>query len=77
MDLVTINMSQKLKFIGIHAFAGCKALQVIEFPKSITEIHSTAFKGCASLKKVLFPKDKEKLAMEYEEYFEKRTIELV
>ena len=39
--------------IGSYAFDGCRKLQVLELPDSITEIGSRAFKNCKNLEMIL------------------------
>lgn len=44
-----------LEYIGEHAFAGCKSIQTICIPQSVTSIGKFAFKGCTSLEKIYIP----------------------
>lgn len=39
--------------IGAHAFDGCKKLEYVSLPKSVSEIGTSAFDGCTSLSGVM------------------------
>lgn len=41
--------------IGDHAFEGCKALQTIALPDSVTKIGNDAFANCTSLERIVLP----------------------
>ena len=49
-NLRTVHFSDKVKSIGVHAFAGCIRLSKVELPDSIEQIGAFAFDFCTSLK---------------------------
>lgn len=54
INLVTIDISDKIETIGISAFEGCTALERITIPDSVTRIRTRAFKDCTSLDIISF-----------------------
>lgn len=55
-SLKTIALYDDLKEFGSSAFAGCKNLTSVSFPRLLTKIKDSAFVGCSSLTSVSFPK---------------------
>jgi hypothetical protein len=53
-NLKTVNISDKITGIEIHAFSGCTGLTEIIFPASITIIQYNAFFNCTNLNSVSF-----------------------
>ena len=48
----SITLPETIKYIGNHAFYGCKYMTSINLPKSVTEIGIGAFEGCSALETV-------------------------
>ena len=44
-----VNLPDKLKFLGVGAFADCKSMFSIEIPKMIPNILANTFNGCCNL----------------------------
>lgn len=55
-SLKTIALYDDLKEFGSSAFACCKNLTSVSFPRLLTKIKDSAFVGCSSLTSVSFPK---------------------
>ncbi|KAL7534114.1 hypothetical protein ACHAXR_005638 [Thalassiosira sp. AJA248-18] len=51
-ELKEVDLNEGLPIIGDRAFSGCKSLEIIKFPSSVTEVGNMAFWGCAGLKEV-------------------------
>ena len=49
--------------IGVGAFAGCKSVESVILPESLTEIGSLAFSGCESLLEITIPKAVERIGV--------------
>ena len=49
-----IELSKKLKHLGVHAFYRCRNLENIIIPKNITEISDGCFAYCDNLKNIIF-----------------------
>ncbi|MCO7121697.1 leucine-rich repeat protein [Ihubacter massiliensis] len=56
-----IYEGDNVRKIGGAAFAGCKSLETLELPDSLTEINPKAFMFCTSLKEVTIPENIKKL----------------
>ena len=53
-NLKTVNISNTITGVEVHAFAGCTGLTEIIFPDSVTVLHSNAFLNCTNLNSVSF-----------------------
>ena len=53
--LKTIALPNSVTSIGKGAFFGCKGIDSIKIPQSITDIRSHSFRDCVNLKSVTFP----------------------
>ena len=54
-NLQNINISKKLKVIGVGIFSGCKSLVKIEIPEGVEKIDNSAFSRCMSLQTIKLP----------------------
>ena len=54
-NITSIDIPDRLKFIGESSFSGCKSLEYITMPDSIEIIGDSAFNSCESLKAISIP----------------------
>ncbi len=50
-----------VKRICNYAFFGCKSLETVKFPSTLTEVEYSAFQGCSNLKDLSLPESVEKI----------------
>ena len=55
LGIATYSIKQGTLIIGDNAFLGCKSLQAINIPDSVTTIGYSAFSGCKSLESINIP----------------------
>ena len=55
LQTVDLTAARDLKSIGVSAFAGCRSLESITIPDTVSRIGSSAFAGCTALLSVTFP----------------------
>lgn len=60
-DITSIEIGDKVTYIGMSAFRGCKSLKTVKLGKSILNIDEGCFNNCTSLEKITLPKSLEKL----------------
>ncbi|MBR4265493.1 MAG: leucine-rich repeat protein [Bacteroidales bacterium] len=56
------NIAKNVKIIERYAFSGCRYLEFVHLPESVTEINSFAFSYCYNLKKIVIGKNLKKFA---------------
>jgi hypothetical protein len=52
-NLISIKLSNKLKYLGVNAFKDCSSLTGITIPDTITDLGGFQFSGCTALKNVV------------------------
>ena len=60
-DITSIEIGDKITYIGMSAFRGCKSLKTVKLGKSILNIDEGCFNDCTSLEEITLPKSLEKL----------------
>ncbi len=60
-DITSIEIGDKITYIGMSAFRGCKSLKTVKLGKSILNIDEGCFNDCTALEEITLPKSLEKL----------------
>ena len=60
-DITSIEIGDKITYIGKSAFRGCKSLKTVRLGKSILNIDEGCFNDCTALEEITLPKSLEKL----------------
>lgn len=61
-DIASVEMSNTVKRLGVHAFADCKNLKNVTLSSSLTLIPMGAFSGCEALEELQVPASVKKVA---------------
>lgn len=60
-DITSIEVGDKITYIGMSAFRGCKSLKTVKLGSSILNIDEGCFNECTALEEITLPKSLEKL----------------
>lgn len=60
-DITSIEIGDKVTYIGMSAFRGCKSLKTVTLGKALLNIDEGSFNDCTSLEEITLPKSLEKL----------------
>ncbi|MDO4200176.1 MAG: leucine-rich repeat protein [Clostridia bacterium] len=61
VNLKTVELSSKVRYIWGYAFQGCKNLRAINIPEGVENIYVYTFQGCTSLEKIAIPSSVENI----------------